>query len=153
MIRVGRDTDLPRIVEFVGACYQALAVRDQYTSLELEGVLRLCASAESLGKDFREATNLVVVWDGVVVGVVMILKDEMIQLFVAPEAQGRGIGKELVRAAEEVIRRAGYKVARVQTASAPGYYPKLGFVVLQTNICDRGPLQGRVLTWLEKHVG
>lgn len=75
-------------------------------------------------------------------------------LWVAPEARGKGLGAALMKAAEEEGRRRGAELACVDTLSiqAPDFYPKLGYVTF-------GRIEGRVggrtieRIWFRKPLG
>lgn len=50
---------------------------------------------------------------------------------VAPEAQGNGLGGELLRRSEAAIRRAGGRQVFIETSSTPAYAPTRGFYLRQ----------------------
>ncbi|MEV0925976.1 GNAT family N-acetyltransferase [Streptomyces spongiicola] len=75
----------------------------------------------------RAAENWVAEVDGEVVALLGLLGDEIGGLFVDPRAQGRGVGRELVRHAAEL--RGGELRLEVfeANASARGFYERMGF--------------------------
>ncbi|MFC4348137.1 GNAT family N-acetyltransferase [Kordiimonas lipolytica] len=75
-------------------------------------------------------------WDGVVVGVFVLMhlgdvKWELKNISVAPEWQGKGVGKALLRAAIEEARKEGAKLLDVGTGNSSidqlAFYQKMGF--------------------------
>lgn len=69
---------------------------------------------------------------GVIVGLVQPKGDEINGLWVHPDRQSTGAGTLLLRAGEEIIRRAGYRTARLTCSgfnpAARAFYRRRGYV-------------------------
>ncbi|GFH37275.1 GNAT family N-acetyltransferase [Streptomyces pacificus] len=75
----------------------------------------------------RVAENWVAEVDGEVVALLGLLEDEIGGLFVDPRAQGRGVGRELVRHAA-ALRGGGLRLEVFEAnARARGFYERMGF--------------------------
>ena len=121
MIRNCRQTDLEEMVRiwydasvvahsFVPASFWALkksAMKDKYLPL---------------------AENFVFEEDGKVTGFISLVEDRVCALFVAPEMQGKGIGRALLENSKTLRGKLSLKVYR-ENESAFGFYKKCGFVV------------------------
>ncbi len=129
-IRAFRPGDAAGIHAIHTACLSR-SLSGRYTEAQLgawmsgrtpEGYLRAAASGE---------TFLVAEADGVVVGFVSWLEDELKALFVHPDWQGRGIGHQLI---EECLKRAasiGPPIGRViSVLGAESFYSRFGFRVI-----------------------
>lgn len=151
-IRTMNATDTAQVAQIIGDCYKKLAVPEAYTKDELDGLLTGC-SPGAVRQRFTSYDTYLAECNRRVVGVIAIKRNEIAELFVAPEIQGQGAGKQLVAFAEETIARAGNARVRVWSASAPTFYERLGYVVVEERACDDGPLKGRPIKILEKVVG
>jgi GNAT superfamily N-acetyltransferase len=78
----------------------------------------------------------------VLLGVVQPESDEVNGLWVAPEAQGRGVGTALLRHAERLIAAAGYKRAWLTCSGfnpgAARFYLARGYQEVSRTTKDRG---------------
>jgi ribosomal-protein-alanine N-acetyltransferase len=96
---------------------------------------KLRAEFRAFGFDYA-ATTLVAEADGVTLGWgAREDRDQRISdLWVGPEAQGRGVGRALLAALVEEIRVAGYPQAELETlasnAQAVGFYQRHGFGIV-----------------------
>jgi GNAT superfamily N-acetyltransferase len=91
---------------------------------------------------------LVAVEDTMPVGTVSIKEDDLPQrpdltpwlasLYVLPEYRGRGIGRELLRGAEDAARRAGVEKLYLFTHTAHALYEKEGWNFLEESDWKRG---------------
>lgn len=120
MIRNCRQTDLEEMVRiwydasviahsFVPASFWALkksAMKDKYLPL---------------------AENLVFEEDGKVTGFISLVEDRICALFVAPEMQGKGIGRAFLENSKTLRRKLSLKVYK-ENESAFGFYKKYGFI-------------------------
>ena len=121
--------------------------RGAYTADEIEAWLR---DREPQG--FRHAmtdggeTMLVAERDGAVVGFASIKETALFGLYVDP-ATGRGVGRVLLSAAEDEVRRRGASVLSLQaTLNAVPFYRQHGFMRQERSTVRRG---GRDLAVLE----
>ncbi|MDD5708578.1 MAG: GNAT family N-acetyltransferase [Kiritimatiellae bacterium] len=150
IVRTMLEADVPAVATITSDCYRALARREQYTTDELSALLAECASEEAVRRRYRGFAAFVAEQDDAVVGVVAIERNEVAQLFVSPVFQGRGTGRRLLAAAEAAIMNSGCRTSRVWSASAPGFYEKVGYGVTEKRVCAGGPLKGRPLVVLDK---
>ena len=110
------------------------------TAIALEEVIDLLLLAdpsEAMIRDYMaDAVLHVARWDGVVVGVFVLMKHderlvELKNIAVSPEWQGKGIGKVLVREAISAARALGAKLLEVGTGNSSfgqlAFYQKAGF--------------------------
>lgn len=118
-----------------------------YTTDEIEAWLR---DREPAG--YRQAmteggeTMLVAERDGAVVGFASIKQSLLFGLYVDP-GQGRGAGRPLLEAAEDLVRRSGATVLSLQsTLNAVPFYRKHGFMRQDRSSVRRG---GRDLAVLD----
>jgi GNAT superfamily N-acetyltransferase len=149
-IRITAETDILPIAALTADCYRAMAGSESYSQDELSGLLTQCASPESIRRQYRDCMAFVAEQDGLVLGVVAICKNEIVQLFVSPEMQCRGIGAQLLTTAEAAVLSTNYAEINVYTATAPGFYQKMGYKITGHRICSNGPLKGRTLTVFAK---
>jgi len=146
------ESDVESAGQIIADCYRTLAPRESYTESELRGLLAGC-SPEAIRQRYAQYDAYVADNNGQVVGIIAIERNEIAELFVRPDAQGRGIGTLLVNVAEEVMLSSGHDKVRVRSATAPRFYERLGYDILQRRRCDRGPLKGRPLIVFEKRIG
>jgi len=146
------ESDVELVGRIIADCYRALAPRESYTESELRGLLAGC-SPQAVRQRYAQYDAYVADNDGQVVGVVAIEGNEIAEMFVRADAQGRGIGTLLVNVAEDAILSAGHDKVRVWSATAPRFYERLGYDILERRRCDRGPLKDRPLIVLEKRIG
>jgi GNAT superfamily N-acetyltransferase len=121
-------------------------LRDLYrrSSLSNDGDrASLLAHPEALvlsGRSVEESRTRIAVEDGRIVGFATLLGPEVEDLFVDPDAMGRGIGRALVGALVEAARADGLE--RLEVSANPhalGFYARLGFVLDGTVQTDFGP--------------
>lgn len=83
----------------------------------------------------RDSLHLVGVLEGRVVACVLFLPElptsgRLLQMAVEPELQGRGLGRELVRALEAEVRRRGFEEVTLHArADKVPFYERLGYAV------------------------
>ena len=102
--------------------------------------------ARRVGRDFALKNCRAFVWEesGEIVGYIgALLNNEpkvgwIRHVAVHPEYQSRGIGRALLSAALDVFRKAGMRMARIETgdnnATAQHLYPKLGFTEVSRQV-------------------
>ena len=94
--------------------------------------------------------------DGAPVGYVTWLDDLLDDIWVAPWAQGRGVGALLLRAGEEMIRAAGFADARLECVAANGgarrFYERHGWRLAREFTTDQ-PRPGLPMAEYGKRLG
>jgi ribosomal protein S18 acetylase RimI-like enzyme len=130
-------------------CYGFLAGVERWTDGQLDGVVALRGSVEAL-REQREAYRFVLAWsDGELVGLVAVRQDEITKMYVDPEHHRRGVGRQLWRAAADLVGDAGFDEVRlVTTGYGTALYEAMGMQVVGTKVVDRGPMKGRTVTEL-----
>jgi GNAT superfamily N-acetyltransferase len=96
----------------------------------LEEISRLAAgySSQTMNALSRSADIWVYEHDGVVQGVVCLDRSVLQAFFVAPDRQGRGVGRALMRVVEAAARRRGVTALEVPASlTGVGFYGKMGF--------------------------
>ncbi len=121
-IRNYRETDLD---EMVRIWYEASVIAHSFIPSSF------WASQKSAMKEkyLPFAENFVFEADGQVTGFISIVRRKVCALFVAPEMQGKGIGRALLEHAKNLNRKLSLKVYR-ENENAFRFYSKYGFVVL-----------------------
>ena len=76
--------------------------------------------------------------DGIGIGTVTVADDEINRLFVLPEFQHRGYGKELMDFAEEIIRGKHDHIILDASLPAKQIYLKRGYVATKYNMIETG---------------
>ena len=127
-IRLAVPADVSEVAALVDRAYTGYIVRigrkpapmlDDYAALIADGLVRILCR------------------DGRICGVLVLIENDdhllLDNVAVAPEAQGLGIGRRLVEAAEEVAGNLGYATVRLYThetmAENVALYEHLGFTV------------------------
>ena len=158
MIRFARETDIPAILNIYGPYVLHTAVSFEYT----------VPTAEEFTRRFREITAQFpwLVWeeDGKILGYAYGSLPfgraayrwvAASSIYLAPEAQGKGIGRKLYAALENLLQRQGYrKTYAIITSDNPGslaFHKKTGFRFL-AEFSDCGVKFGRFysVVWMEK---
>jgi len=126
LLRFARRSEVDRIAEVVNAAYEA----------EAPFVGRPRTSVEALRAQWRAGDFIVAESErGRIVGCVFVTEERPVGRFsllaVAPEEQGHGIGRELVRAAEARLRRLACEEARIlvldRRTELIAWYHRLGY--------------------------
>ncbi len=59
--------------------------------------------------------------------------DEVMALYVHPDAAGKGLGRQLMQRAEEQIAASGHRMVRVEaSASGLAFYERLGYMIMES---------------------
>jgi N-acetylglutamate synthase-like GNAT family acetyltransferase len=151
VIRLVTIRDFAAVGKVMIDCYSALAVQEGYTRLELEGLVHSC-SPSAIMKRCGSFRVYVAEVEGEVAGAVAIEEQEITELFVSPDWQGQGIGRNLLAEAEREIAASGSNSVFVWTATAPAFYQRHAYHTVETATCSGGPLQGRSTTRLTKRL-
>ena len=146
------EADIPAVAALLDESYRFLAQRDAYSEEQLAGLLKQCASEDSLLRrhSLPHYSVFVAESEGPIVGYIALETNDIAELFVETARHGQGIGTTLLQRAEKTVRDAGHQVLTVHTATAPGFYEKKGMHIVETTKCAYGPLEGRPLIYLER---
>jgi len=117
------DSDHAEVSELLRVCFSWLADREGFTERQREFLVGPRSSAETLREESRTRPHLVARdEDGTILGMAAIRENEIARLYVHPSCHGQGVGKALFRAAESMIREAGFSevlvAALVENAAA-----------------------------------
>ena len=104
-------------------------VPDDLAAARTEPTFAERATTRAAGAD--RATTLVAEVDGAVAGFVMVVGDEVEQVYVDSRFRGRGVAAPLLDAAEDAVRRAGHRAAWLAVvagnATARRFYQRRGW--------------------------
>ena len=158
MIRFAKEYDLPQILEIYGPYVLNTAVSFEYT----------VPSLEEFTQRFRDITRQFpwLVWEengkilGYAYGSLPFGRAAYrwcaaSSIYLAPQAQGRGIGKKLYTALEDLLQKQGYrKTYAIITSDNPGslrFHEKVGFRFI-AEFPDCGLKFGNLysVVWMEK---
>ena len=123
------DADHAEVSELLRACFNRLAEREGFTDRQREFLVGPRSSAETLREESRNRPHLVARdQDGTILGMAAIRENEIARLYVHPRYHGRGVGQALFRAAESMIRQAGFAEVTVAALaeSAAAFYRARG---------------------------
>ncbi|MBM3232256.1 GNAT family N-acetyltransferase [Candidatus Pacearchaeota archaeon] len=96
----------------------------------IEQIFSICNhhSGENMMLDFDKKIGHVGIIDGKIIGVSMLREGEVTKVFIDPEYQGRGIGKQLMNLIEkEAINRGIRKLWLISSLPAIKFYENLGW--------------------------
>lgn len=159
-IRIATKTDLPRILQIYGPYVENTTYSFEYT----------VPSLEAFSRRFDEITAQFpwLVWeeDGVVAGYAYGSAPfhraayswcAEVSIYLAPEFQGRGIGRKLYAALEAILQKQGYRtvysIVTSENVSSIAFHEAVGYTFL-AHFPDCGYKFGRWLgiTWLQKQL-
>lgn len=126
MIRNYRETDLE---EMVGLWYDASVLAHSFIPSSFWALNKIAMKEKYL--PFGE--NLVFEEEGKVVGFISLVGERICALFVAPEMQGKGIGRDLIEHAMILKGNLALRVYR-ENENALRFYEKRGFVTVGEEI-------------------
>ena len=96
-------------------------------------------SPASMNEEFEPMYALVFEEQGQVLGMGALFKNEITRMYIAPNAQGRGIGSALLQALEEEARRQQIDMLEAHASpSAVGLYEKFGFKSIRNDSYKTG---------------
>jgi GNAT superfamily N-acetyltransferase len=125
-IRPVRASDLPRISALIRNTLLVSNLRDY--SLETIRALMSTFSTEAVGSLARRREMYVGEEQGRLSAVLGLEGAELFTFFVAPDRQGRGVGRALLGFAEELARKRGLRQLRVAASlTAVGFYERMGY--------------------------
>ena len=154
-IRTATIDDAEAISRIVCRCYEGFAQTDGWPQ-QIIAELKVVRGSEDCIRQLVAREHAFVADDGGDIrGMVSVSENEITKLFVDPDHQRQGIGRQLFAHAESFIRGRGHRRmflgAAVQTPI--GFYQKMGMTIARTRIIDRGPCIGMTSTILEKALG
>jgi len=126
LIRNYRETDLE---EMVGLWYDASVLAHSFIPSSFWALNKIAMKEKYL--PFGE--NLVFEEEGKVVGFISLVGERICALFVAPEMQGKGIGRDLIEHAMILKGNLALRVYR-ENENALRFYEKRGFVAVGEEI-------------------
>ncbi|MFC1522026.1 GNAT family N-acetyltransferase [Elusimicrobiota bacterium] len=143
-VRKIRIKDTPQVSRILCACYRFLAKHDGFTKKQLAYVIKERGSVLSLHEQRKEYKFIVAVSCGKPVGVVAVKNNYIAKLYVDMKCHGHGIGKKLYRAAERLVKKAGYKTLTLETTGyGAHFYKAMGMRSAGHRAVPDGPLKGK----------
>ncbi|MCB9850017.1 MAG: GNAT family N-acetyltransferase [Phycisphaerales bacterium] len=117
------DDDCAEVSDLLRACFAWLADREGFTDRQRAFLVGPRSDAATLRAESQTRPHLVARDDtGAIMGMAAIRENEIARLYVHAQYHGRGVGKALFRAAEAMIREAGFSevtvAALVENAAA-----------------------------------
>jgi GNAT superfamily N-acetyltransferase len=154
-IREAKLEDAETVSEIVCLCYQGFGDTGDYPNEVIIELKRSRGSATCIRELIADEGVFVADDKGRIKGVVSVKDNEITKLFVHPNYQRRGIGKQLFAHAESFIRDHGHQDlflgAAVRTALP--FYERMGMRITRERTIDRGPCLGMTSIVLEKRLG
>ena len=152
-IRPMTESDVKSVSDLISAGYRFIAEPDGITDQQLKRLLE----ERCLPKHVRAIRNRfycsVAEVEGRVVGLIALCGHNIEELWVLPEYHRQGIGTVLFQHAEQSIANSGHgKVAVLTTGYGKPFYQAMGMEVVDHRKVTIGPLVGRELVLLEKHL-
>jgi N-acetylglutamate synthase-like GNAT family acetyltransferase len=129
-VRIARDVDAQEISAGIQSALRETNVKD-YSQDIIERITKGFDPAAVLGL-IRKRTVFVAVLGQRIVGTASLDGRVVRTVFVAPDVQGRGIGKHLMAEVERAARETGIEVLAVPSSvTAERFYSKLGFTAVR----------------------
>jgi len=127
-----KEDDIDNVSRLLCSCYNWLADVEQYDQTELDFLLTKRGSTETVRRESAIEKYYVATADEVIVGMVSIKGNNITKLYVHPDHHGKGIGKELFKAAKDEITNAGFKELNAVAIgeSAVPFYKKMGMHII-----------------------
>lgn len=126
VIRAATEADAEAVSSVIAITTRRSNVKD-YTQDIIETVVADSAP-EHMRAMIRKGDFMVAEENGTILGVVGLVEDRMRRFFVLPDAQGTGVGRDLLAAIEHTAILNGLPVLRVNSSlTATGFYERLGF--------------------------
>jgi ribosomal protein S18 acetylase RimI-like enzyme len=150
------EADHAEAAALLAACFEWLADREGFTPQEREFLVGNRSSVATLREESRDRPHLVARdTNGSILGMAAIRENELARLYVHPRCHGRGVGKALFEAAEELIRRAGYAEMTVAALvdSAADFYGARGMHETGRQPYEPQIFRGREVVILAKPIG
>jgi [ribosomal protein S18]-alanine N-acetyltransferase len=132
ILRQARETDVPELIELA---------RESWLS-GFAGTAPISFVNERLARQFEQdwyprhwPAMTVAEEEGILLGVVQVEGDEINGLWVAPAAQGRGVGTDLLRHAEQQVKASGHSRAWL---TCSGFNPRAAQFYLSRGYLEVG---------------
>ena len=150
-IRPMSPDDVVPVAALVADCNRFLALRKGFSARQVRRLLAERCSEAWVRDTTAAGGTYLAVSGGAVVGLVGIEGHDLAELWVAPRWHRRGVGARLFAKVEGILRERGHSRLTVRTTGyAIPFYEAMGARVVGEKACDRGPLEGWPLTYLEK---
>ena len=154
MIRIREATlkDAEVASRIVCLCYEGFGETDNFHDSVIAELKRCRGSAEHIAELVVDENFFVACDEHLLKGMISIKDSEITKLYVDPNHQKQGIGRQLFAHAEAFIQAHGYEsmiVGTVTRAAVP-FYERMGMKIIETRTVGQGPCSGMVLAILEK---
>ncbi len=125
-----RDRDAPAVSELIIENLKTVNIRDY--SEELMNTLAAYKTPEQVIESAGKSDAFVAVKRGNILGVAMLKGDKIVNMFVQTQAQGRGIGRSLMRRIEKLAKKMRIpKLVVDASITAVGFYTKCGYRIVR----------------------
>ena len=152
-IRHIKPADVPAVSDLVSSCYSFLAQHQGFSAAQLQRLISERCSPECIEQTCHEFERYIAESSDDVVGMVGLRENDVAELWVSPDFHHQRIGAQLFAKAEDLIRSRGHAVLTVRTTGfAVPFYQAMGCRILEKKACPFGPLEGWVMTHLEKNL-
>jgi predicted N-acetyltransferase YhbS len=145
-VRAMGTGDVPDVRSLIERTVRA-SYRDAYSERAIEFFIHYHGE-NAIMKDLRHSTCLVALVRGEIVGTATLRGESIIRVFVEPEWQGTGIGRELIGSLLDQARASGSELVKLDASLVSRtFYERLGFLVVADRSHDLG--NGHVLPYLK----
>lgn len=152
-IRNMKPEEIQKVSAMLKRSYEFLGKQEGLTDEECAALFEQRGSPSALLAQMKEYSFYVVVREGILAGVLAMLENEITKLFVDPSLHTSGIGSALFQIAQRTAAREGFDALVVGTTGfAIPFYESMGMEIYGTTKADEGPLAGRTITLLRKHL-
>jgi len=151
-IRRATPADAEIASDIVCRCYEAFQETDGWPVDVVRDLKKRRGSIDCIRTLIEDERMWVAEREGRVLGMVSVKGNEITKLFVDPDHQRQGVGRQLFRRAEHLIRDAGHERVFLGAAvrTPVPFYEKMGMTVKGTRRITFGPCVGMTSTILDK---
>jgi len=129
-IRKFKDRDAAAVSELIIENLKTVNIRDY--SKELIDILSSYKTPKQVIESAGKSEAFVAVKRGSIVGVAMLRGNKIVNMFVQTQAQGRGIGRSLIKRIEKQAKKMRISELLVDaTITAVGFYTRCGYQVVK----------------------
>lgn len=127
IIRDMTPADHREVSEILAACFRWLAERENLSARQLAFLLSRATEA-TVAEESKTRPHLVACEGNVILGMVVVNRNQIARLYVHPRRHRQGVGRTLFNAAQDLIRTSGFSEATVGAlvASAADFYRAMG---------------------------